>query len=401
MGEGAAVFLLKRLADAERDGDRIYAVVRAVAGSSDGKGKGITAPNPVGQRLCVERAWESAGLSPATAGYVEGHGTSTRVGDVVEVEALGAVFGAAGAAPGSIRLGSVKSNIGHLKGAAAAAGVLKATLALHHKVVPPSIHAEQPNPNIDFSRSPFVVNKELREWDTSDDTPRRAGVSVFGFGGTNFHVVLEEYVPGRNGGNGNGHAAVAVGAALPATDRAVGAGDHGADNGTAGDGTGRDRTAGDRAGDHAARDRAGRDRTGGRGRRREGAAARRARIGAGSDRELAARLRGSRCRRRSRECAGTRRTGRRRSRRGRAGRDRLRRRRGTRDEGHQGARSARVRRAADVARAARRKVCSSAAARQARSRSSTPGRARSTSTCSRRCASRSPSSPRRSPKPTP
>ena len=110
MGEGAAVFVLKRLADAERDGDRIYAVLRGIGGSSDGKGKGITAPNPVGQRLAVERAWRQAGLSPATATLVEGHGTSTRVGDVVEVDGLMSVFGAAGAAPGSIaaRLGEVE-----------------------------------------------------------------------------------------------------------------------------------------------------------------------------------------------------------------------------------------------------------------------------------------------------
>ena len=114
MGEGAVLFILKRLADAERDGDRIHAVLRAMGGSSDGRGKGITAPNPVGQRLALERAWANAGLSPASAGFVEGHGTSTRVGDVVEVGGLTEVFGGAGAGPGSIRLGSVKANSGHL-----------------------------------------------------------------------------------------------------------------------------------------------------------------------------------------------------------------------------------------------------------------------------------------------
>ncbi|HEY5386673.1 MAG TPA: polyketide synthase, partial [Thermoleophilia bacterium] len=116
MGEGAAIFLLKRLADAERDGDRIYAVLMGIAGSADGKGKGITAPNPVGQRLAVQRAWASAGIDPSTATLIEAHGTSTRVGDVSELEALTTVF--AGGAPGSIALGSVKSNIGHLKAAA-------------------------------------------------------------------------------------------------------------------------------------------------------------------------------------------------------------------------------------------------------------------------------------------
>jgi acyl transferase domain-containing protein/acyl carrier protein len=197
MGEGAAVFLLKRLADAERDGDRIYAVIRGIGGSSDGKGKGITAPNPTGQRLAVERAWQNAGLSPATATLIEGHGTSTRVGDVVEVESLAHVFDANGARSRSIALGSVKSNIGHLKGAAGAAGLLKAVLALHEKILPPSLHFERPNPSIDFEHSPFFVNTTLAPWEVPGDGVRRAGLSAFGFGGTNFHMVLEEYVPGR------------------------------------------------------------------------------------------------------------------------------------------------------------------------------------------------------------
>ena len=122
MGEGAALFVLKRLADAERDGDRVYAVLLGLGGSSDGKGKGITAPNPVGQRLAVERAWANAGLKPTAASAIEAHGTSTRVGDAAELTSLGDVFGSSGAEPGSIALGSVKSNIGHLKAAAGAAG---------------------------------------------------------------------------------------------------------------------------------------------------------------------------------------------------------------------------------------------------------------------------------------
>ncbi len=194
MGEGSAVFLLKRLADAERDGDRVYAVVRGVGGSSDGKGKGITAPNPIGQELAIERAWKDAGLDPTTAGLVEAHGTSTRVGDVVEVESLAKVF--AGAPRGAIALGSAKSNIGHLKAGAGAAGLLKAVYAIHEKVLPPTLHAEKPNPGIDFASSPFGVNHELREWAPANGTPRRCGVSAYGFGGTNFHIVLEEHVPG-------------------------------------------------------------------------------------------------------------------------------------------------------------------------------------------------------------
>ncbi len=197
MGEGAALFVMKRLADAERDGDRIYAVLRGMGASSDGKGKGITAPNPIGQKLAVERAWKLAGVSPATVSMVEGHGTSTKVGDVVETESLTAVLKEFNLPVGSVALGSVKSNIGHLKSAAGAAGLLKTAFALHEKVLPPSVNCPQLNPDIDFARSPLKVNRELRTWDVPKDQPRRAGVSAFGFGGTNFHAVMEEYVAGR------------------------------------------------------------------------------------------------------------------------------------------------------------------------------------------------------------
>ncbi|HUA47072.1 MAG TPA: beta-ketoacyl synthase N-terminal-like domain-containing protein, partial [Solirubrobacteraceae bacterium] len=214
MGEGAALFVVKRLADAVRDGHRIYAVVRGVGGSSDGKGKGITAPNPIGQRFAVERAWRNAGLSPAECTLIEGHGTSTRVGDAVELNALMDAFSGARLEPGSVALGSVKSNIGHLKAAAGAAGLLKTTLALHHKMLPPSINFEHPNPNLDWSVSPFAVNTELREWDVAPGKSRVAGVSAFGFGGTNFHVVMEEYVPDRP--TTNGRSSIAVSADVPA-----------------------------------------------------------------------------------------------------------------------------------------------------------------------------------------
>ena len=196
MGEGAAIFLLKRLEDAERDGDRVYAVVRGVAGSSDGKGKGITAPNPVGQQRAIERAWKSAGLSPASASLMEGHGTSTRVGDVVEVNALSSILAELDVTPGSVALGSVKSNIGHLKSAAGAAGMLKAVLALYHDQLPPSVNCDVPNSQLDFSHLPLRVNTDLRPWEVRRGNVRRAGLSSFGFGGTNFHVVLEEYLPG-------------------------------------------------------------------------------------------------------------------------------------------------------------------------------------------------------------
>lgn len=212
MGEGAAIFLMKRLADAERDQDKIYAVLRGIGGSSDGKGKGITAPNPIGQKFCIERAWQNAGLSPASATYIEGHGTSTKVGDVVEVQSLSDVLSSCHIPPGSVALGSVKSNFGHLKGAAGAAGLLKTVLALRDKVLPPSVHCEHANPDIDFAHSPLYVNTCLRPWTVPDGSTRRAGLSAFGFGGTNFHAVLEEYVPGKLNGNGKHSFAVNVSA---------------------------------------------------------------------------------------------------------------------------------------------------------------------------------------------
>jgi acyl transferase domain-containing protein/acyl carrier protein/NAD(P)-dependent dehydrogenase (short-subunit alcohol dehydrogenase family) len=202
MGEGAVIFVLKRLADAERDGDKIYAVLRGIGGASDGKGKGITAPNPTGPKLAIERAWQNAGLSLATATLIEGHGTSTRVGDLVELQTMVELLGGSHLPSHSVALGSVKSNIGHLKGAAGAAGLLKAALALRDKVLPPSVHCEHPNPDIDFNHSPLYVNTELKPWMVPANGVRRAGASAFGFGGTNFHVVLEEYIPDRLNGNG-------------------------------------------------------------------------------------------------------------------------------------------------------------------------------------------------------
>jgi acyl transferase domain-containing protein/acyl carrier protein/NAD(P)-dependent dehydrogenase (short-subunit alcohol dehydrogenase family) len=214
MGEGAAIFLLKRLADAERDGDKIYAVLRGMGGSSDGKGKGITAPNPVGQRFAVERGWRNAGIPLSSATLIEGHGTSTAVGDVVEAQSIVELLADSNLPQGSIALGSVKSNIGHLKGGAGAAGFFKATMALHHKLLPPSLNFKRPNPNIDFAHSPLYVNTELRPWEMKGDNVRRAGLSAFGFGGTNFHAVFEEYIPHRLT-NGNGKKSVSV--SIPST----------------------------------------------------------------------------------------------------------------------------------------------------------------------------------------
>ena len=194
ISEAVAMLVLKRLADAERDGDRIYAVIKGLGASSDGRAKGLTAPRPEGQVRASRRAYEKAAVSPATVGYVEAHGTGTAAGDLAEVNALTEVFGAAGATRGGCALGSVKSLIGHTKCAAGLAGLINAALALHHQVLPPTIGVESPNPRVDFAASPFRISIETRPWlHSASDHPRRAGVSAFGFGGTNFHAVLEAY----------------------------------------------------------------------------------------------------------------------------------------------------------------------------------------------------------------
>jgi acyl transferase domain-containing protein/NAD(P)H-dependent flavin oxidoreductase YrpB (nitropropane dioxygenase family) len=198
ISEGLVILVLKRLSDAERDHDRIYAVIKGIAGSSDGKDKGLTAPRREGQVRALERAYAQAGISPAEVTLVEAHGTGTVVGDQVEIEALNEVYRNAGAIPRSCAVGSVKSNIGHTKSAAGAAGLAKAALALHHKVLPPTIGVTNPNKAL-TPESPFYINTEARPWIASaSGSPRRAAVSAFGFGGTNFHAVLEEYTKTEN-----------------------------------------------------------------------------------------------------------------------------------------------------------------------------------------------------------
>jgi acyl transferase domain-containing protein/NAD(P)H-dependent flavin oxidoreductase YrpB (nitropropane dioxygenase family)/NADP-dependent 3-hydroxy acid dehydrogenase YdfG len=195
ISEGLTMLVLKRLAEAERDGDRIYAVIKSVAGSSDGRGRSLTAPRPEGQTLALDRAYARAGISPASVGLIEAHGTGTVVGDAAEVAALSEVFEAAGAAPSSCAIGSVKSMIGHTKSAAGVTGMMKVALSLHHKVLPPTLHVETPNPKLREAANPFFVNTEALPWLPAEPgAPRRAGVSSFGFGGTNFHAVLEEHV---------------------------------------------------------------------------------------------------------------------------------------------------------------------------------------------------------------
>ncbi len=194
IGEGIGMVALKRLEDAERDNDRIYAVIRGIGTSSDGRSKSIYAPRAAGQAKALKRAYEDAGIPPSSIGLLEAHGTGTAPGDLAEFGAVTDVFGEGNPRKQHIALGSVKSQIGHTKAAAGAAGFIKAALALHHKILPATINITTPNPKLDLENSPFYLNTETRPWfDWEDGYPRRAGVSSFGFGGTNFHFVLEEY----------------------------------------------------------------------------------------------------------------------------------------------------------------------------------------------------------------
>jgi len=195
LGEGAGMLVLKRLTDAERDGDRIYAVIRGIGSSSDGKSQSIYAPRVEGQEKALRSAYTAAGVDPFSVELLEAHGTGTKVGDRVEFQALTRVFG--NGSENRCALGSVKSMIGHTKAAAGAAGILKAALALHHKVLPPTLKADEADPSLQIQQSPFYLNTKIRPWFRNNKSPRRAGVSAFGFGGSNFHVVLEEYASGK------------------------------------------------------------------------------------------------------------------------------------------------------------------------------------------------------------
>mgnify|MGYP002033720709 CR=1 FL=1 len=185
--------LARELEDAERDGDRIYGVIRSVGTSSDGRAKSIYAPLPAGQARALRDAYEQAGVSPSDIELVEAHGTGTSAGDACEFEALRDVYEEEPGLASWVALGSVKSQIGHTKAAAGAAGLIKATLALHHKVIPPTIKVDAPNPGMDLETSPFFLPLEARPWSAKDEAPRRAAVSSFGFGGSDFHMVVEEY----------------------------------------------------------------------------------------------------------------------------------------------------------------------------------------------------------------
>ncbi|MBT2897407.1 type I polyketide synthase [Streptomyces sp. McG3] len=186
-GEGCAVVVLRRLSDALADGDRVYALVRGSAVNNDGATDGLTAPGHQAQTEVLRSAWENAGVAPSAVSYVEAHGTGTPLGDVTEAGALGTVFGPDRPAP--LRIGSAKTNFGHLEPAAGVLGLVKAALAVHHGVIPPSLHFRTPNPRIDFPAQGLEVVTEAAAWPAG---PRFAGVSSFGYGGTNAHLALGE-----------------------------------------------------------------------------------------------------------------------------------------------------------------------------------------------------------------
>ncbi|KLU56025.1 hypothetical protein EL84_29080 [Paenibacillus sp. VT-400] len=192
MGEGVTALLLKPLDAAMRDGDQIYAVIKGLAVNQDGSSGGLTVPNPSTQAELIVKAWEDGNIDPETISYFEPHGTGTELGDPIEIKGIQNAFKKYTSKKQFCAIGSVKTNIGHLYEAAGTAGLIKAILALKNKKLPPTLNFEKPNRAIDFSGSPVYVNTTLREWNTDGTTPRRCGISSFGIGGTNCHLVLEE-----------------------------------------------------------------------------------------------------------------------------------------------------------------------------------------------------------------
>ena len=192
-GEGCGMLVLKRLSDAERDGDRIWGVILGSAVNQDGASAGLTVPNGPAQERVIREALERAGVSPGEVDYLEAHGTGTELGDPIEVRAAAAVYGEGRPAARPLLLGSVKTNVGHLESAAGVAGVVKALLAMRHGVIPKHLHFERPNPRLDWERLPVRVVSEATPWPGDPGRPVRAGVSSFGVSGTNAHLVLEGY----------------------------------------------------------------------------------------------------------------------------------------------------------------------------------------------------------------
>jgi len=192
LGEGVGVVILKRLEDAERAGDKIYAVIKGIGCSSDGKGLGLTAPNKDGQILALQRAYREAGISPHEVGMLEAHGTGTVLGDRTELRSTSSVFWNGGATAGQTCIGTVKSQIGHTKCVAGTAGLMRAVLSVYNGVIPPTLHLEKPVDSYNSDTAPFVFNTQAGIWDSEK---RIAAISAFGFGGANGHVIIENYKP--------------------------------------------------------------------------------------------------------------------------------------------------------------------------------------------------------------
>lgn len=196
LGEGIGMVALRRLEDAQRDDDTIHALINAMGTSSDGNAKSIYAPLAEGQAMAIRRAYDGLDYTPADIELIEAHGTGTAAGDTAEFQGLRTAFRDAGVVKEQYcALGSVKSQIGHTKSAAGIAGLLKTVFSLHHKVLPPTIKIDTPNPTLNIEQSPFYLNRKARPWIHAPDSSRKAGVSSFGFGGSNFHLAVEEYQP--------------------------------------------------------------------------------------------------------------------------------------------------------------------------------------------------------------
>lgn len=204
-GEGAGVVVLKRLADAQRDGDHVYAVVRGGAVAQDGRTVGIMSPNGDAQADMFRRACRFAGITPASVGFIEAHGTGTPSGDPTEVRALASVYGIDRPADAPCRVGSVKPNVGHLEGGAGVVGLIKAALALHHRTIPPTAGITSLTPAVDWANSGLRVPTQVEPWDGADGAPRRAAVCSYGYGGTIAHVLLEEAPPGSTNNQATQH----------------------------------------------------------------------------------------------------------------------------------------------------------------------------------------------------
>ena len=206
-GEGVGMVLLKRLSQAIADNDRIYAVIRGTGINHGGKTNGYTVPNPKAQADLIRQTLAKAGIHPRSVSYLEAHGTGTELGDPIEITGLSQAFHQTAEDTGFCALGSVKTNIGHLEAAAGIAGLTKILLQMQHRQLVPSLHAQTLNPNINFALTPFTVQQQLSAWDRpvlevdgkSQEFPRIAGLSSFGAGGSNAHLVIEEYVGGLYG----------------------------------------------------------------------------------------------------------------------------------------------------------------------------------------------------------